>query len=570
MAGTAAAVLALGLIVPAELSAREGSLDAVPSDSFVGNYLAGRFAAQQRDKESASIFLGAALSQNPEDVGLLDQAFVAALAAGDFDAAVANAKALVKHDSENRLARITIAADALRGRQYARVAKILDGGFENPLAAIAGTFLDAWASVGAGKAADAAAIVEKMDDLDNADVRRIKDYVLGMIAEYSGDAEAALAAYERAFEVASGNVRVVEAVARAAARTGNFDRAREVAKAYNDRAPDHALIIQALAAVEAGRVPPFPATAPQAGAAEAIYTLGSALGREASDEMAVMFYQLALLMQGDAPLPLLGMAAYYDAVADYDKAIETIDRIPPGAAQHVGSQISKARILDKMDRTGEALEILDALAIAAPGRDVFVARASILHGEKRYLDSADAYTSAIAAVGEVRDADWYLYYYRGMVRERAKQWPLAEADFKRALELNPEQPNVLNYLGYSWIDQGLNLDEALKLVKRAVELRPKDGDITDSLGWAYYRLGRYEEAVTTLERAVELRPEEPIILDHLGDAYWRVGRRFEARFQWQHALDRKPEDAELVGIIEQKMKDGLPEEPAQKAAKASD
>ncbi|MCB1482158.1 MAG: tetratricopeptide repeat protein [Rhodobiaceae bacterium] len=542
----------------------------VPSRSFVGNYLAGRFAAQERDKDAAALFLGAALQQSPEDPSLIDQAFVASLSAGKFEDAVENAKALLKIDGDNRLARIAVAADALRGRQYAQVSKIMEAGFENPLAKITGTFIHAWSEMGAGHKPEALSLVDKMDDLGNGDLRRIKDYTYGMLAEFSGQNDVALSAYERAYEVAPGNVRIVEALARMSARAGDFDHARELAQEYEQRAPGHPLMTRILASVAEKRVPPSPATTPQAGAAETIFTIGSALGRDASDEMAVMFYQMALLLQPDAPLPLSGLAGYFDAVEDYDAALATLDRMPADAPQYISTQVSKARILDKTKHTDEALEILDSLAIASPGREVFLARASILHGQKRYLDAADAYSRAIAATGEVRDADWYLFYYRGMVRERAKQWTRAEQDFKRALKLNPEQPNVLNYLGYSWIDQGLNLDEALKLVKRAVELRPKDGDIVDSLGWAYYRLGRYEESVKTLERAIELRPEEPVIHDHLGDAYWKVGRKFEAHFQWQHALDIKPDDAELVTAIEAKMKDGLPDEPEQKAAKAGD
>jgi Flp pilus assembly protein TadD len=145
---------------------------------------------------------------------------------------------------------------------------------------------------------------------------------------------------------------------------------------------------------------------------------------------------------------------------------------------------------------------------------------------------------------------------------------MAEADLKKALGLFPEQPHVLNYLGYSWIDQGVNLDDGMRMIKRAVEQRADDGYIVDSLGWAHYRLGNVEEAVKQLERAVELKPEDPTINDHLGDAYWRVGRMLEARFQWSHARDLKPEPDDLVKI-EEKLKFGLPDDTSS-AAEAAD
>ena len=164
--------------------------------------------------------------------------------------------------------------------------------------------------------------------------------------------------------------------------------------------------------------------------------------------------------------------------------------------------------------------------------------------------------------------NWLIFYFRGICYERAKQWDKAEADLKKALELFPEQPHVLNYLGYSWVDQGMNLDEGMKMIRRAVEQRPDDGYIVDSLGWAYYRLGNYEEAVKHLERAVELKPEDPTINDHLGDAYWKVGRNLEARFQWSHARDLKPEPDELKKI-EEKLKSGLPDETPRRRPRAA-
>src|SRR5213078_2154909 len=154
--------------------------------------------------------------------------------------------------------------------------------------------------------------------------------------------------------------------------------------------------------------------------------------------------------------------------------------------------------------------------------------------------------------------------FRGICNERSKQWASAEGDFKRALELSPEQAHVLNYLGYSWIDQGVNLDEGMRMIRRAVEQRPDDGYIVDSLGWAYYRIHNYDEAVKQLERAVELKPEDPTINDHLGDAYWRVGRVLEARFQWSHARDLKPESEDLAKI-ESKLKSGLVEDTSSAA-----
>ena len=193
---------------------------------------------------------------------------------------------------------------------------------------------------------------------------------------------------------------------------------------------------------------------------------------------------------------------------------------------------------------------------------------SLQRSAKKFEDAAASYDKAIELVGTPDRSNWTLFYFRGICFERAKQWPKAEADFKKALELFPDQPLVLNYLGYSWVDQGVNLDEAFKMLRRAVDLRPSDGYIVDSLGWAHYKLGHYQEAAEELEKAIDLKPADPVVNDHLGDAYWRVNRRIEAHFQWNHARDMRPEPEDLPNILK-KIEFGLPDEPSKDAPAAA-
>jgi Flp pilus assembly protein TadD len=180
----------------------------------------------------------------------------------------------------------------------------------------------------------------------------------------------------------------------------------------------------------------------------------------------------------------------------------------------------------------------------------------LLRREERFEEAVTVYTQAIERVGTPDARHWALFFGRGVSNERTERWPQAEADFLKALELSPEQPFVLNYLGYSWVDQGINVERAKDLIERAVAQRPKDGYIIDSLGWVHYRLGEYNEAVTTLERAIRETPDDPTINDHLGDAYWMVGRRLEARFQWERALDLS-KDADLSASLQKKLDTGL-------------
>jgi Flp pilus assembly protein TadD len=247
----------------------------------------------------------------------------------------------------------------------------------------------------------------------------------------------------------------------------------------------------------------------------------------------------------------------FEGEGRWDDAIETYQEIGRDSPYGWNARLRVASALDRIDRTDEAVERLREMAEERSGRiEALVTLADILRGRERYQEAAEAYDGVFERISELEERHWSLLYARGIALERSRQWSRAEADFLRALELKPDQPLVLNYLGYSWVEQGDNLERALGMIEKAVELRPNDGYIVDSLGWVYYRMGSYVEAVEQLERAVELRPEDPTINDHLGDAYWRVRRFNEARFQWQRALSFTP-DEELVPAIEAKLKLGL-------------
>jgi Flp pilus assembly protein TadD len=225
----------------------------------------------------------------------------------------------------------------------------------------------------------------------------------------------------------------------------------------------------------------------------------------------------------------------------------------------VGADIQISLELDGAGKTDEAMRRLtDIVAKRPQDVEALSALAELQRSAKQYTEAAATYDKAIAAVGIPQRDNWTLFYFRGICYERSKQWPKAEADFRKALELYPDQPLVLNYLGYSWVDQGLNLEEAFKMLRKAVELRPNDGYIVDSLGWAHYKLGQYPEAAETLEKAIDLKPSDPILNDHLGDVYWRVNRRTEAHFQWNHARDMGPDPEDLPAILK-KIESGLPD-----------
>ena len=297
------------------------------------------------------------------------------------------------------------------------------------------------------------------------------------------------------------------------------------------------------------------------GWAEVLFDLAGILSQERADEMALVHAHLALRLKPDLDLAHLLIGEIMEAQDRNEAAIEAYRRIDPAARLAWAARLRVADALGRMERTEEAVVELEFLAAERPDSFEPLYRiGNLLRMQERFGEAADAYDRAYQRVTKSEQHHWSLFYFRGISLERDGQWQRAEADFLKALELQPEQPYVMNYLAYSWVEQKLHLDEAQEMLVRAVELRPNDGYIVDSLGWVYYRVGDYEDAVTYLERAVELRPQDPVINDHLGDAYWQVGREQEARFQWRRSLSFKPE-ADQVPIIAAKIERGLTTQP---------
>ena len=349
-----------------------------------------------------------------------------------------------------------------------------------------------------------------------------------------------------AYEAGRTTLQVVDAYARFLAKRGRKDEAIAVYTEFEKVLPRHPIVRAALDDLEAGRAPqPLIANA-QDGAAEVLYGLG-VIGNSQGDELtAIIYLRLALHLDPEHPLALVSLADTYERLRQYDRANEIFARVPKTSPVRPSADIAIGSNLELLNRSDEAVAHLESLSKDRPEDvEVMMALGNVLRSRKRFADAAEVYTKAVERIERPDRGHWVLYFYRGTSYERSKQWAKAEADLKKALDLVPEtQPagraQVMNYLAYSWVDAGRNIDEAFRMLQKAVELSPRDGMIIDSMGWAYYRLGRYDDAVRELEKAVELKAGDPVINDHLGDAYWKVGRRSEAKFQWTHAKDFEP------------------------------
>ena len=526
------------------------------TDTPFGNYLAGRYAGAERDLDAASSFLGKAMEQDPGNSVLIERAFIVAISAGDMDEAAALAEKSLETGGEERLARLVLALSALKAGDYEDADRHIREATPGPFTALIGTLTRAWAAAGEGDGDAANAILDTFKGRPAFELFR--SYHAALIAEYLGKKEEAEAAYGEAMSASAGaSLRVVEAYGRFLERTGRADQAASLYRDYEALSPDHPLMKANLARIASGKKPEPLVTHPAEGAAEALYGLGSVLAQESGLDLSIVYLQLGLYLRPDFDVARILLGDIYERAQDWDTAIATYEGVDKSSPLRPNADIQIAINYDRLEQTDEAEKRLRDLQERMPGSiDPVVALGDIFRAQERYAEAAKEYTKAIDILGEVGPENWSVLYARGVCYERLKRWPESEKDLKRALVLSDEHPLVLNYLGYSWVDQKLNLDTAMEMIRKAVDQRPQDGFIVDSLGWAHYRLGNYEEAVKHLERAVVLQPDDPVINDHLGDALWKVGRKIEARFQWRHALEMKPEE-DLVPQIEAKIEYGL-------------
>ena len=532
--------------------------------SVSGSFLAARHAGVERDAAAAAAYYRAALRGDPRNGELLSRVFLAVLANGEVEEAVKFAERVVQTDKNDRIARLVLGVRALKQKQYPVARKELSQSIRGPITDLAAALLTAWTYA---SPTDSKAAIDAIDKLNGPEWYNIfKSLHAGLILDLTGQRKDAAKRFERAHQLDSTALRVVQAYGGYQSRQGNKEEALKIYKAFDELLPRHPLVTEAINDINAGRrVPPLVDSA-QAGAAEALYGLGAALGRRGGEDLGLIYLQLALYLAPGHSMALLSLADLYEAVKKPELAIKVYERVPPNSPMHRNSLIQRALGLDGLDRTEEAKADLQKLIADNPSDlEAILALGNVLRGRKQFAECADAYSKGVDAITKPEKMNWVIYYFRGICLERSKQWPKAEADMKMALQLFPDQPLVLNYLGYSWVDQGLHLDEGMTMIQRAVEQRADDGYIVDSLGWAYYRIGNYEEAVKHLERAVELKPEDPTINDHLGDVYWKIGRVLEARFQWAHARDLKPDDPQDLAKIEEKLKSGLGDEPSSAA-----
>lgn len=547
--------------------ARASTQDEQPNFlGFAGAFLAARSADLDNDTGNAIEFYTKALEFDPENIDVRQRLMVALFTDGRFAEGVALARQLKDDPAVAQVSQLALAVEATTKREYRKAASLLNPADNNPIDRLLNTLLKAWADFGDGKGEEALQSVFELEGPTWYPV--FTRYHAGAMALALGDKAGARAQFTDLVADPQGGgaapdtyIRTVMALASMEARDGNKRAALDALAAGEDFSPNYAPLAALRQLIEADGKPEPGVKTAQQGAAAALFTLGAALNREGAEETVAVYLQFARTLNPDDAATLVILGSLKERLGKMEDAIALYQMVPETSPMRRVSELQLGLALADMDRNAEAKDHLKSL-IASDPEDLrsYLAYGSVLSQDKDYTEMALNYETAISMAGPTPTRnDWNLFFQAGIAHERLKQWPRAEGHFKRALELYPDQPQVMNYLGYSWIDMNMNLEEGMDLIRAAVDLRPNDGYIVDSLGWAHYRLGDYEDAVRELERAVELKPADPTINDHLGDAYWQVGRKLEATFQWNRALANDP-DEDLKPKIELKLVEGLPDD----------
>jgi tetratricopeptide (TPR) repeat protein len=522
-----------------------------------GAFLAGRHAQEEREYADAAGFFTQALRSDPDSPELLSRTFLMQAYEGRFAEARPLAARELRLDSTDSVADLVLLIDRVKAGDKTGALARAEALPADGLYRYARPPAVAWLRMAAGDLGGAAAALQGLDRFDG--LVALKNFQLGLLYDFAGQPAAAEENFKKTVEETGQiNWRVTDAMANFYERHHRGDEATAIYRRFNkDNAGSE--LAESVMTGKSSDLPRRTILSAEDGLAEAFFDLASVVNRPETVDLALFYGRCALALRPQLEVAQLLLSDILAGADKIQESLAVLRQIPAGSRYFWSAQLRIAADLDTLGRSDEAIAMLQQMAAKEPTRATAEMQlGDLLREKKRFIEAADAYSEAIRRLRAAGTAErWSLFYSRGISLERAGQWQKAEADLLHALKLKPDQPLVLNYLGYSWIDRGAHLRRGLQMIEKAVDLRPEDGYIVDSLGWAHYRLGDYRNAVQYLEKAVELVPNDPTINDHLGDAYWQTGRLIEARYQWRRALQFGPEKDE-VKPIEAKLVRGMP------------
>jgi len=537
-----------------------GQSPAVAQENWTGTgaYLAGITAFDQRDMKTAADLLILALGDDFRNATLAQKTLVALMSDGRIDDAIKLAGQMNDAGIKSILVTLVLVQEQAREGHYDDALTLSRELPDDRLMQVTAPMLRAWLALGAKDKAAGLAELKPLAEIEGAAM--LAQMQAALITDHAGDGKKAaadlLAAIDAGVDIPA---QLAEFYVTMMLRDGDEKAARAMIERYRAQAQGRGEDVATAMERQIGQPKPKgPLVADvKHGVAIAYTQIAMELMADDYNSDAMWLTHLALDLDPKLDIAALALGDLHRQANHLDQAIAAYNQVPESSIFRRPSQLSVAESYRRQEKFGDAENLLRKL-MDEDKSDISAAQqlGQLLRANKKFAEAAEVYGVAIDRLGKLEPEDWQLFYYRGISHERAKEWSSAEKDFQKALELSPDEPYVLNYLAYTWVERRERLDEALPMLEKAVSQRPEEGFIIDSLGWAHFMLGRYPEAVEELERAVSLAPTDPVLNDHLGDAYWKVGRHQEARFQWSRALSFDPEP-DQAPKLQQKLEQGL-------------
>lgn len=535
----------------------------LPQKSY-GAYIAGRVAHLRKDFNKASDYYIKAQKLDPKNQELVSRLYLLLASKGRIEEAAEYAKISRQNGDKNNFTDIIIAVQQMKQQQYEEVLITtggLDGAiykeFINPL-------IESWAYTGLNQPDKALKAIEVLNK--EPSFRALYNFHAGMINDYFNRTAEAQKHYEVIVneESLEMSFRALQVISNFYIRTNQKDKAVELTRKYSDEknlADMLHKLSQNIKDTNTSNIPKI-IDNPDAGMAEALFSIAATLRQGTTGiDLSHMFISLSIYSNPKYDLAKLLLADILETREMYADANEVYKTIPKDSEAYYTVQLKRANNFVMIEDYASAELLLKSMALENPSNfQLYLDLGDILRIKNKQSEAIKYYEQAIQKLPKIESQHWILFYALGISYERNQNWEKAEENFKKAQELSQNHYLVLNYLGYSWIHQGKNIEEAFGMIVEAYNQAPQEGHINDSLGWALYQLGYYQEAVTYLEKAAELEPANAVISEHLGDAYWFAGRKNEARFQWKHALTMKDDTGELdPKLVKTKIDDGIKE-----------
>jgi tetratricopeptide (TPR) repeat protein len=515
------------------------------SEGFAGSYLSGQFAKDSGDITSAIYYLRRVHQEKPNNLDIARQLHGMLLLEGDTEEAVVLANHIHKLDKKDALSNLILALKSIKNKEPQKALELLEASSDAGRVQLWEPLITAWLDV-ENERLDKALMINQLN-IDATRIMPLVNYHLALINSEAGFKNEAADNFKQAIENPKDPPdRIMSQLLTFYDKTDKPEVLTALVESYRQAHPDR----------KEG-APQIVTT--RDGVGEILYTMGGIMLSAGMSNDAAIYQQLALYIKPEFPEAALTLADAYSELQQYDKANTYYAKIDRKSIYYKKAQLHIAINEERSDRLDEALTKLDELDKRFPAdMEAMVTKGDLLRIHSRFDEAVASYTVAIDRIVEPKSMYWPVFFARGSCYERLNRWHDAENDLKKALELKPDQPDVLNYLAYGWLERGQNQQEARGMIQRAFKARPDDAEIVDSMGWSLYLEGDYANATRYLEKAVELLPNDPTVNDHLGDVYWRVGRKTEARFQWERSLSFSPDDKLLVKL-HQKLKEGLVE-----------